>query len=689
MKAIFILFIALNSLNFSFSKKLNYNLVFEYLYSDEKDSFEIELYNRPKDSSLDFGNDIFYSGPIERIENFPINKLINFTKDDIFKNKNKENKEDKKIDNEEQKEKKVENVKEKEKKLDNENIEENKNQNNDDKRKSEFSENEYDIFDEIFFGEPLIRRIFNNDYDKFIQYIKQQYSKNKINNNKIKNSQENPNYQKPNIQIIQPYNDYDFPVIRIIKYPYNDKYKTTSINNNNYDPFDFYDEFNNFFKSMELDFNNMYRIRFLSEKNNEIENKSNSKQKIFSFRYHNVVYIPNRLYFDYIKYLPKSTIIITQRQFIKDLKNYQDYYIFLVKDHIALSSALTRSESTYYKVKIGQNFENSNLIVISLIITILICIIGCAIYSYLLKHNEEEDILPVQNLINKFPQYLCLLNILMYFVYITSYNESDGYFIIVKFVSLLLYSLFKSMFLCILILLLNGWMTLSFIGWAQKLNKVIPIIFFELLTSVSFEIIEFYNIVPFNKLQLYYFRDMLENLVIISLAIISINRYYIPLNSKCKYLNLVNSDFNEAYSLKKKKMILFSLFGIVYGIILITSDYLEFDLINKYLQNNTLHVLREIIFMSLFNIILMLTLIPEELPYLFTEETDLLKTEYLLSDLKEKNILNINDKEIKNIKKELNKNENVNIILVNPFFNEKSQSDPFEELHLGNAINQI
>ena len=277
----------------------------------------------------------------------------------------------------------------------------------------------------------------------------------------------------------------------------------------------------------------------------------------------------------------------------------------------------------------------------------------------------------------------------MYFVFITSYNESDGYFIIVKFVSLLLYSLFKSMFLCILILLLNGWMTLSFIGWAQKLNKVIPIIFFELLSSVSFEIIEFYNIVPFNKLQLYYFRDIFENLVIISLAIISINRYYIPLNSKCKYLNLVNSDFNEAYALKKKKMILFSLFGIVYGIILIGSDYLEFDLINKYLQNNTLHVLREIIFMSLFNIILMLTLIPEELPYLFTEETDLLKTEYLLSDLKEKNILNINDKEIKNIKKELNKNENVNIILVNPFFNDKSQNDPFEELHLGNAINQI
>ena len=85
----------------------------------------------------------------------------------------------------------------------------------------------------------------------------------------------------------------------------------------------------------------------------------------------------------------------------------------------------------------------------------------------------------------------------------------------------------------------------------------------------------------------------------------------------------------------------------------------------------------------------MITLIPKELPYLFTEETDLLKTQYLLSDLNEKNILNINDKEIKNIKKELNKNGNVNIVLVNPFFDNKSQNDPFEELHLGNAIKEI
>ena len=694
MKAIVILFIVFNVFNFSISKKLDYRLVFEYLYSDEKDIFEIELYSRPKTPSLDFGEEIFYSGTIEKIENFPINKLVNFTKEDLIKNKNKDNK---KIETKEEKEPNEEKeIKEEKTDNNNDNNYENTNDNKDNKKQEEkineeYSENEYDIYDNLFFEEPFIRMIFDNDYNKYIKFIKQQNLQNKYKENKQENKQNN---NQPYIQIIQPSNNYDFPIIKIIKYPNSDRYKTTQTNNyqnNEYNPFDFYNEFNpfdfgfnNILKSMESELNRIYRGRLLSERNDVIK-KEMSKQKIFATESHNIVYISNKLYFDYIKYLPKSTIILTQRQFAKDLQSYQDYYIFTIKNGIALSSALTRSESTYYKVKIGQNFQNSNIILISLGISIFISLFIYAIYSYLLKRNEEEDILPVQNLINKFPQYLCLLNILMYFSFISSYNDTDDYFLVVKFVSLFLYTLFKSMFLCILILLLNGWMTLTFIAWAQKLNQAIPIILFEIITSIAFEIIGFYDIVPYNKLQLFYFRDIFENIIIISLALYSINKFYIPLNKKCKYLSLIDSDFNEAYNLKKKKMISFSIFAIIYGISLILSDYLEFDYIYKYLQNNTLHVIREIIFMNLFNFVLMLLLLPKELPYLFTEETDLKKCEYLLSDLNHKNILEVNDREIKNIKKQLDKKENVQIILVNPFFGNKSQNDKFEQLHLGNA----
>ena len=90
MKTLFFLIIVFNSFNIFFSKKLDYQLVFEYLYSDEKDIFDLELYNRPKSNLLDFGDGIFYSGNIEKIEDFPISNLVNFTKEDFVKNNNKE-----------------------------------------------------------------------------------------------------------------------------------------------------------------------------------------------------------------------------------------------------------------------------------------------------------------------------------------------------------------------------------------------------------------------------------------------------------------------------------------------------------------------------------------------------------------------------------------------------------------------
>ena len=185
MKAIIILFIIFNVFNFSISKKLDYRLVFEYLYSDEKDIFEIELYNKPKTSSLDFGEEIFYSGTIGKIENFPINKLVNFTKEDFNKNKNKEKEKIKtKVEKEnELNEEKV--IKEEtnnngdnDEKININNNEENKN--TEEKINEEYSENEYDIYDNLFFEEPFIRMIFDNDYNKYIKFIKQQHLQNQI-----------------------------------------------------------------------------------------------------------------------------------------------------------------------------------------------------------------------------------------------------------------------------------------------------------------------------------------------------------------------------------------------------------------------------------------------------------------------------------------------------------------------------
>ena len=62
----------------------NYILDFEYLLSDEKDEFNIELFNEPKNFLYDYGANIYYLGKLETIEKFPVSKLINFNKSEFM-----------------------------------------------------------------------------------------------------------------------------------------------------------------------------------------------------------------------------------------------------------------------------------------------------------------------------------------------------------------------------------------------------------------------------------------------------------------------------------------------------------------------------------------------------------------------------------------------------------------------------
>ena len=109
--------------------------------------------------------------------------------------------------------------------------------------------------------------------------------------------------------------------------------------------------------------------------------------------------------------------------------------------------------------------------------------------------------------------------------------------------------------------------------------------------------------------------------------------------------------------------------------------HFEFELILLYIQNDNLHIIRQIIFESIFNFIFIFILLPKELPYLYTEETDLLSINYFFSNLNDKNeILDVNNENIKEIKKEVEDNENIPIVIVNPFFNSKNG---FNDLHTG------
>ena len=741
-----ILFLQILSISLA---KQDYVLNFEYLLSDEKEIFNIELFNKPKNIVYDYGENIFYSGEIKSIEKFPVSKLININKTDFLKQiqakkdedffykvrKDKSQNEEKKEKKDEKKEKNEKNEKNEEKKTEEQKRYEKKekkvknNDNDNDLNQNNYKKNDFEFFEDII-NDPLIKFIFN-DYDnshniirfkknnkiqKYPNYYNNYYYNNNHNhnnyhNNRNKNQENNQNNNQYNNQNENKYNDNNnnyyilhhfknrnnHPKIKIITYPKQNIYSNNNNNNYNYnnkrnnnnlnenDPFSIFEDFdfdfdsyiNDPFEFLETRLNNIYGIRRLLELNT---NKKLNKT-IFSKQMHNLLFIPNKYYFDYIKYLPKSTIILIPKKYedqIINYEDYEDYYIFTAEDELSLVNSISKTENRNYVVKIGQNYTDKNSIFISITLTVTLCFIGSIIYSYLLKNSEVSDILPVQRLINKFPIFLCLLNIFIYICFIYSYNEYDAYYVIIKYISLFLYSLFRSVFLSLLILLLNGWMTLYFVGWAEKLNRIIPILIYEILSSISFEIIEFYNILPFNKLQLYYIRNTLENIIIFSISFISLYKYYFPLNQKCKYLSIISSDFYNAYKLKKRKIISYIIFCLVYSFISIYSNYVEFSFIYKFIQNDNLHIIKQIILESAFYFIFSIILLPMELPYLFTEETDLLSFGYFFINLKNE-IMDINNKNVQQIKYEAE--DNIPIIVVNPFYDSKNG---FENLYTGN-----
>ena len=729
----------------SYSKK--YTLNIEYLLSDDKEVFEVELYNRPKNPLFDFGEDIFYSGKIESMENFPVSKLVNYNETEFWEEKmNKKEKKEKKYEkkrtqNEKYKEKKMEkeSPKEEEKEEKEKKIDE---KNNDIKNQIDTDNSYEDFIEDPFFTffynayDPFYKRlrykndnnnyyykydknnIYNHDdnnnnynkehnndshnryhnynHNKYKNEDKYQYN-NKQNQNEYNNQYKNYNNDKNNnnVHIIKELSDENGNTIKIIKIPKTNTYQTNyhynTNNNNNYrnnyynnhnrDPFSVLDDFDfNFdiddpFKLIKSRLNDIYGIRFLSENNNRKKKIS----KFFSSQKHNLIFIPNNLYFDYIKYLPKSSIILIPRQYAKKLKNYEDYYIFTVDESIII--AFSKTLNNYYIVKLGQIFTDSNFVFTSVSLICFLCLIGSIIYSVISKTIDSYNILPIQKLSSKFPMFLCLINLLVYFSYICSYHETDSYYTIIKYICLFLYSLYKSIFLNLITLLLDGWMTLTFVEWAQKMNRTIPFLLYELITSMFFEIVGFYGILPYTKIQMYYFRNIFESIFISCMSLISLFRYYLPLRKKCKYLSIINSDFCSSYKLKKRKMITYIIFTLIYGVTSVYSNYFEFDIIYRYIQSDALHTVKQVLFESIFNFIFVIILLPMELPHLYTEETDLLSFGYFFTNLKEQDdILDINDKNIEEIKKEVENDENIPIVVVNPFY--RSQNG-FDELHTG------
>ena len=134
--------------------------------------------------------------------------------------------------------------------------------------------------------------------------------------------------------------------------------------------------------------------------------------KLFYPQTQSLLFIPNHFYFEFIKYLPKGTIILIPKEYIKLLINYEykDYYIFTVEENFFFLTAMNRIENNYHLVKIGKNYNDLNSVFISISITISFCLLGYIVYTFRLKFIDSYDILPIQKFSRKIPVFLCILN---------------------------------------------------------------------------------------------------------------------------------------------------------------------------------------------------------------------------------------------------------------------------------------
>lgn len=300
-----------------------------------------------------------------------------------------------------------------------------------------------------------------------------------------------------------------------------------------------------------------------------------------------------------------------------------------------------------------------------------------------MENTEGEEILPIQYFIEKLPKFLFVVNVFSFFSFHYTINESLTYGFILKHISTFNYLLYKSVFYTINILLLNGWMVLFFNGWTEQIIKFLYFALFEFFVTIGLEFSVYFNI-GCTYLNLCYYKENLELALLITFAVLCIFKYYVPIKRQNKYLKQINSDFLEAYKQKQKKLLQIIIFVFIYSFSVVFMNYLEnFLEINKFLEADILHQVKQVWIDSVFNLALFIILRPGKMPNLYKEETNLegIGMKLLVANLKkEKNlgIINLN-------KKKLKENGYINkrqpIIILNPFY--KNKGSVFDELHTG------
>jgi len=405
---------------------------------------------------------------------------------------------------------------------------------------------------------------------------------------------------------------------------------------------------------------------------------------------HPLVNILNINYIKYINLFSTKTIFIIEKNITKNIKNvYLNYTFFTINNGNLIYSLNLEKKISY--VKLGKKLDNTMNFALALLPLFSVFTI---IFILFIIKREIINTDPI----NQLPFYFLIINMLclLFFVHLENLALSSVLFIIeypsfAAYISLFTHSFYKCIFYTTIILILEGWATISFFGYREKFKKLRKKIFlYDLIFTFFILILNYVNEFT-NKLKLFYIKDLSENCILLCFIIFYIFKIMIPLAKQMKYEQSIRSDLVKTIKFKCKLLLFTIIIMVVYAIFFIISPLIEYKYTYTYIDNFTIHLILQLFYETIFFILLIIVFYPKKLPRNYFDDIvfNYKSLVFLLANIEGKeNDNKINDKKLNisnlnyKLLKKFSKKVNYPVVLMNPFTSPKNNS-LFNEIHIG------
>ena len=405
-----------------------------------------------------------------------------------------------------------------------------------------------------------------------------------------------------------------------------------------------------------------------------------------------LVNILNINYIKYINLFSKKTIFIIGTSNNKYIKNdYLNYTFFSMDNDYLIYSENLEITFNYY-VNLGKKLDDSmlNVLYFLLFFSLFTIVFISLIMKKVMKNTDQINQLPIHLLILNISYFLISFHVLNGIVFI--FFKIKESFIVLEYMILFFHSFYKSLLYATIILILQGWATISFSGnYVLKYKKLNKGIFLYDAIFTILNIISIYFIHFTNRLNLFYIKNLSEHFTLLCFIIFYIFKILIPLAKQMKYEQSIRSDLVKSIKFKFKMLLSTTKIMAVYTLFFMISPLIEYKYTYHYIDNFEVHLIFQLFYETIFFTLLTIVFYPKKLPRNYFDEIvfNYKSLVFLLANIGGKeNDIKINDKKLNisnlnyNLLKKISKKVNYPIVLMNPFTSPKNNS-LFNEIHIG------